>query len=337
MVVTAQISAGLAFVAGLLSFLSPCVLPLIPSYLSFVGGTTLGDLERNRSTRLRVLSRSVFFVLGFSLVFVALGVAFSAVLGGLGRLTRVINLAAGLIVVFLGLNTIFDFWGLLARERRAHVDKRPRSIAGALLVGMAFAAGWAPCVGPILSSILLLAGTQGTIAPAAILLMIYSLGLGLPFLLTGFFFSRARRLLDRLRPRMRAIKTTSGLFLIGIGFLIAFGRMQRFNTFLFGMASRLRGWELARPDLARWLFAGIFAAVAGVTVWLAVRRKGSGRRVNAGPGAPAPLPSAGGTARRVRPVILAFSVVLLGLAALTAAGLLRPTGLLAIWFSYQGI
>ncbi len=337
MAVTAQISAGLAFVAGLLSFLSPCVLPLIPSYLSFVGGTTVGDLERDRGSRLRVLSRTVFFVLGFSLVFVTLGVAFSAVLGGLGRLTRIMNVAAGLIVIFLGVNTIFDFWGLLARERRAHVNKRPTNSAGALLVGMAFAAGWAPCVGPILSSILLLAGTQGAIAPAAVLLTIYSLGLGLPFLLTGVFFSAARRLLDRLKPRMRAIKTASGLFLIGIGFLIAFGRMQRFNTFLFGMASRLRGWEIERPDLARWLFAGIFAAVAGAMGRFAVRGENPGRMANADLGATA-SPSAGGAAvRRVRPVTLALTVAVLGLAVLTAAGLLRPTSLLAFWFSYQGI
>ena len=207
-----QLNVGLAFVAGLLSFLSPCVLPLIPSYLSFVGGTSARQLESEGRARLSALVNTAFFVLGFSIVFVLLGAFFTVAIGALGRLTVVVNIVAGVIVVLLGLNFIFDFWRFLAFERRAHLAEKPTGVLGALLVGMAFGGGWAPCVGPILSSILLLAGTGGGTLQGIGLLFVYSIGLGVPFLVTGLFFSRARTLLDRLKPHLPTIKIASGLF-----------------------------------------------------------------------------------------------------------------------------
>ena len=309
------VSAGLAFAAGVLSFLSPCVLPLIPSYLSFIGGASLGGDEEQRSSRLRAFYQTLAFVLGFSIVFVALGALFSAALGALGRLTRVVNLVSGLIVVLLGANTLFDFFKVLDLERRAHVTRRPAGLAGALLVGMAFGAGWAPCVGPILSSILLLAGSSGEVGRGLVLLVLYSLGLGVPFLLTGLFFSTARRLLQRLKPHLGLIRTVSGIFLILVGLLIAFGRLQRFNILLFSAAGRLLGWEAAHPLLARGLSAAVIALAAALGLWAALRR----------------------SQRGPRPWAIAAALLLAALAAATLAGLVSPITFVASWLSYQGI
>jgi cytochrome c-type biogenesis protein len=317
--VDSGVSAGLAFAAGVLSFLSPCVLPLIPSYLSFIGGASLGAADEVRRSRLAAFYQTLAFVIGFSIVFVALGALFSAALGALGRLSQVVNVAAGVIVVLLGANFIFDFWKVLDLERRVHVTRRPGGLGGALVVGMAFGAGWSPCVGPILSSILLLAGSGGAVARGLGLLLVYSLGLGLPFLLTGLFFSNARRLLARLKPHLPAIRVASGIFLIAVGLLIIFGRLQRFNVALFSLAGRLRAWEAAEPILTRGVTGAVLALAAGCGVWLAVRRGGQQGAV------------------RARPWALVLAALLAGLAALTMTGVVSPSSLLAVWFSYQGI
>ncbi|MCG8477690.1 MAG: cytochrome c biogenesis protein CcdA, partial [Spirochaetales bacterium] len=225
----AQLNIFIAFVAGLLSFLSPCVVPLIPSYLSFVSGASFDELRNASVSRRRILSRTLFFVLGFTIVFVVLGIIFSGPMFLFGGAVRWINFGAGLVVILLGINVMFDLVGVLNVERRFHLSARPADGLGATAVGMAFGAGWSPCIGPILASILFLAGTQGQISRAALLLAVYSLGLGLPFIVTGVAFSRASRLLRRLRPYMGAIKTVSGLFLIAVGVLIMVGRFQQIN------------------------------------------------------------------------------------------------------------
>jgi cytochrome c biogenesis protein CcdA len=194
---TAEINLVLAFVAGLLSFLSPCVLPLIPSYLSFVSGVSFKDLGEAGAVRWMILSRTVFFVAGFTIVFVALGILFSGPALLFSNASRWINFGAGLVVVLLGINIAFDLVGALNVERRFHTTRRPTGYLGAILVGMAFGAGWSPCIGPILASILFLAGTQGEAGRAAILLLVYSLGLGLPFLVTGAAFTRVSAYLQR--------------------------------------------------------------------------------------------------------------------------------------------
>ncbi len=309
------VSLGLAFVAGVLSFLSPCVLPLIPSYLSFIGGASLGLVDESTRSRLGAFYQTLAFVIGFSIVFVALGALFSAALGALGRLTRLVHVVSGLIVVLLGANFLFDFFNVLDLERRAHVSRRPTGLAGALLVGMAFAAGWAPCVGPILSSILLLAGSGGQVGRGLLLLLLYSLGLGLPFLLTGLFFSRARGLLQRLRPHLPLIRTLSGLFLIAVGLLIAFGRLQRFNVALFAAASRLRSWEATRPLLVQGVSAALLGLAAAWGLWIALRR---GRKA-------------------LRPWALAAAALLAAAAAATLVGVVSPSSFVAFWLAYQGL
>jgi cytochrome c-type biogenesis protein len=313
------LNVGIAFAAGVLSFLSPCVLPLIPSYLSFVGGSSLEQLQTSRRSRLIAFYNTLFFVLGFSIVFVVLGAFVTVALGMLGRLTRIVNLVAGGIVIVLGLNFIFDFWKFLNYEKRVQVGSKPAGFLGSLLVGMAFGAGWAPCVGPILSSILLLAGTGEGASQGIILLFVYSLGLGLPFLATGLFFSTAQNALARMRPHLHTIKIASGLFLVGIGLLIMLGMMQQFNVVLFSASAAVERWEEANPILARWVFGVGFMGLAGLAAWAALRGKPQQ------------------DSRRIRPFPLTLTVGLLLLAVLSAAGVINFSSFLSFWFSYQGL
>jgi cytochrome c-type biogenesis protein len=233
-----NLSIFLAFAAGLLSFFSPCVLPLIPSWLCFLGGIgleTAGSAEA-AGDRLRLLGLTAVFILGFGVVFIILSILFSATVFFLGGAGGIINAAAGIIIVILGLNVIFDFLRFLNYEKRLfHIQKIPRRrrLPGAFLTGIAFGAGWTPCVGPILGSILLMAGQQGRIGPAALYLGAYSLGLGMPFLAAALCLDRfLGKLLPKVRSRLPLIRRISGLFLIMIGLLIIFGRFQALNILL---------------------------------------------------------------------------------------------------------
>ncbi len=222
-----------AFVAGLLSFVSPCVLPLIPGYLSYISGVTLDDMQGTGSagaaavaaSRRRVVIASLFFILGFSVVFVSLGAAASAIgqyimAPGTGRL-RVLTKVAGAVVIVFGLHTM----GLLRiewlySEKRVQVEKKPRGVFGAFLVGLAFAFGWTPCIGPILAGILAIAGSQETVGQGIKLLAVYSLGLGVPFLLTALAINHFFAAFARIRRHYHAIEVVSGLLLVAIGVLI---------------------------------------------------------------------------------------------------------------------
>jgi cytochrome c-type biogenesis protein len=223
----------LAFGAGLLSFLSPCVLPLIPSYLAYLGGmgldrtvTPAADAGSVPSpvNRPHLAAATASFILGFSAVFILLSLLFSGTFLLLGGAIRYINLAAGIIVIILGLNVIFDFLKFLNYEKRAHLSSRPKGLPQAFLAGVAFGAGWSPCVGPFLGSILLMAGQTGRTAQAALYLSAYSAGLGLPFLAAGIFFDRFLRGAVKLRPHLHLIKRIGGIFLVGMGVFILLGR-----------------------------------------------------------------------------------------------------------------
>ncbi|MFW5743145.1 MAG: cytochrome c biogenesis protein CcdA [Spirochaetota bacterium] len=252
---------ALSFAAGLLSFLSPCIVPLVPSYLSFVGGVAATEARESTVRRGVVVLRTVLFVLGFSIVFVVLGIAFSGSGALFGNTGTVINVIAGAVVILLGLNIIFDFWKVLNVERRIHFAKRPAGHAGALVIGMAFGAGWTPCIGPILASILLLAGTSGNVTAGALYLIAFSLGLGVPFLLAGIFFGRAAEGLRRIRRYIPAIKVASGVLLVVIGILIAVGRLQQLSARLIAWGAQLSAWDAAHPALSNALFAGGTALV----------------------------------------------------------------------------
>lgn len=220
-----------AFAAGFLSFASPCVLPLIPIYLSFITGESASALKAGNAKRSVLLARSALFVLGFAIVFVILAIAFGGGMSLAGnRASAVVTKVAGVMVILLALNMIFDFVPLLRGEFRADMNRAGgRQLAGdgakdrrktgagplrAVLIGMAFAAGWTPCIGPVLSSILLYAGGSGNAARAAILLALYAAGLGLPFMLAGIFFDRLLPALDFLKRHALAVRIVTAVLLI---------------------------------------------------------------------------------------------------------------------------
>jgi cytochrome c-type biogenesis protein len=250
---TENLSILLAFGAGLLSFLSPCVLPLIPSYLSILGGMSPQDPR----ARPRLIAGTLSFILGFSAIFIVLSMVFSATFSLMGGISRYINTAAGIIVILLGLNTIFDFFSFLNYETRFHAVPRPGKFIGAFFAGMAFGAGWTPCVGPILAGILLMAGQQGKTGIAALYLAAYSAGLGLPFLGAAIFFDRFLAGAARLRARLPLIRRISGILLILIGILILTGRFAALNILILKVQYRFIDWaeDKALPFrlLAQWL------------------------------------------------------------------------------------
>jgi cytochrome c-type biogenesis protein len=222
-----------AFVAGVLSFISPCVLPLIPGYLSFISGATLDEMQGTTgqpaavgvaatpSARRRVVVTSLFFILGFSLVFVALGATASALGQFLMERLRLLGKIAGVVLVVFGLHTMGVLRiGWLYSERRVRVDRKPAGPLGALLVGIAFAFGWTPCIGPILAGILAVAGAQETIGKGVQLLAVYSAGLGIPFLMTALAIDRFFAAFARIRRHYRLIELVSGGLLVAIGVLI---------------------------------------------------------------------------------------------------------------------
>ncbi len=335
-----SLNAGIAFLAGIASFVSPCILPLIPAYLSLMGGTSLQNLKEQRSLRKVAAVNTLLFIAGFTVIFIALGVLFSSTLGLLSGLTTAIDIGAGVIVVFLGLNFIFDFVGFFNFERRFQLRERPSSRIGSLLFGMAFGAGWSPCVGPILGSILLLAGTSGSILKGSALLLIYSLGLGAPFLLTGLFLSQALEQLAKLRRHIGAVKTASGIFLVLIGLLITLGKLKGFNAFAFGLSHSLAVWQKENPLTAQ-LVVGTVFAVAALLIALSYLRRlhhelprvpAGGGRSEAGMGH-SPLADA----TVVRPVRIAFFVLFAAIAALSFAGIVDLPALFSGWLKFQGL
>lgn len=221
------VSWTLAFLAGAVSFLSPCVVPLIPGYLSYVSGVSVDDLHAGGPGLAgRVLNRSFLFVAGFALVFVSLGASASTVGAVLAGYRDIWNRAAGVFIVAMGLSLLGVLRvPALVRERRLPVEASPRGPAGALLLGGAFAFAWVPCIGPILASILLYAGTLGTVSTGALLLLVYALGLGLPFILTGLAFTRAMRAIRWLRRWSRPIEAASGVALTAVGVLLLANKM----------------------------------------------------------------------------------------------------------------
>ena len=225
-----------ALLAGVVSFLSPCVLPLIPGYISFISGVSLQDLQSAEGfgvTVRRAFVSSCWFVLGFSLVFIALGASATA-LGGLllPRLSAFRIIAGGIIILF-GLHLIGIFRiPFLQYEKKLEVRRRPLTAVGALLVGAAFAFGWTPCIGPILAGILALASTQETIGQGMLLLTAYSLGLGLPFLATSLGVQAFFRFFSRFRKHLRAVEVLSGILLLGIGILIVTHRLSILSRYL---------------------------------------------------------------------------------------------------------
>lgn len=238
----------IAFAAGVLSFLSPCVLPLIPGYLSFMTGLSTAELSEGRPSMPSVLRPAFLFVGGFTLIFVALG-ATASVLGQFLREYRsVVEVVAGIAVVGFGvlmLGIIKVPW--LYGEARVDMEKsRAFGQGAAFVMGMAFAAGWTPCVGPILGTILAMAGSSGSVSQGVILLTAYSLGLGVPFLLVAVLFGRVVGLMRWLSRHALVINRVAGVMLIIAGVLIATGRLGVLTSWLVGIVP---SFEIPLPGI----------------------------------------------------------------------------------------
>lgn len=229
----------LALAGGLLSFLSPCVLPVVPPYLAYISGISMSEMTAATASRRRVLVPAAFFVLGLSTIFLILGFAASKM--GIFFLTNQewFNRVAGAIVIVFGLH----FLGLfripfLMREARLDAGDQGGSALGAFVLGLAFAAGWTPCNGPILSGILTLAAREADVTRGLYLMAIYSVGLGLPFLLSALFITRAIGLMKRLRPHMRKIEVAMGLLLVAVGVLLFTSSFSMVSGWMLDMMER---------------------------------------------------------------------------------------------------
>jgi cytochrome c-type biogenesis protein len=234
-----QVTLLAAFVAGFLSFISPCVLPLIPGYVSFVSGMSLEEMRGTgnpaaaAASRRQVLLTSLSFVIGFSLVFIALGASASAIGKFLVDKLPLLGKIAGIVIIVFGLHTMGVFRiAMLETEKRVKTQRKPAGPLGAVLVGIAFAFGWTPCIGPILGGILVVAGSKETVAEGVALLAVYSLGLGIPFMLTSVAINRFFSVTARIRKHYHAIELVSGGLLVAIGVLIFSGQLTVIARYL---------------------------------------------------------------------------------------------------------
>jgi cytochrome c-type biogenesis protein len=231
-----------AFVAGIISFLSPCVLPLVPGYVSLISGTGVDELRGSEQRLMRrVMLNSITFILGFTVVFIALG----AVATSVGQLTRqyysILTRLAGVVIIIFGLHLtgIFKIEALYA-DKRMHEVKGGSTALGAFVVGFAFAFGWTPCIGPILATILAFAASQDSVMRGVMLLAVYSAGLAVPFLLTSLGVDRFLAFYARFRRHLHTVEVVSGVLLILIGALV----LTRHFTVLSGYLTFLNRFAL---------------------------------------------------------------------------------------------
>jgi cytochrome c-type biogenesis protein len=229
------VSMGLAFLAGLVSFLSPCVFPIVPSYVGFVTGLTLDELQEGgrAAARRQAAVHSALFVLGFSLLFVALGASATALGGTLRRSLPLLQQLGGVVIALFGLYLLGVLRiPALMRERRVHLASRPAGWLGSVAAGVAFGAGWTPCVGPVLASVLLYAGFEETMLRGMLLLGAYALGLGIPFFVAAVALNWFLAGASRIRRWIVPLERASGAMLVLVGVLLFTGEFARITAFL---------------------------------------------------------------------------------------------------------
>jgi cytochrome c-type biogenesis protein len=229
------LSIPVALVAGVVSFLSPCVLPLVPGYISMLSGATMEELKAGAEPGLvgRIFRNSLAFVIGFSVVFIALGASATAVGNFLLSQRRIFNLVAGIVIIVFGLHLVgLVKIPLLYREARVETGQARRGLAGSFVLGFAFAFGWTPCIGPILTGILALAATSDTVFQGMFLLAVYSAGLAIPFLLTGLGLTQFMKFYRGFRKHLQVVEVLSGVLLIAIGVLMAFDKFGVLSGYL---------------------------------------------------------------------------------------------------------
>ena len=227
---TAEVTIFAAFFAGIVSFLSPCVLPLVPPYLCFLAGSSLEELTDEAAdavVRRRVFLSAFIFVLGFSTVFVALGASASVIGQMLREHMTLLSQIAGVIVIIMGLHFLGVFkFGFLNKDTRYHHGDRPRGMLGSYGIGLAFALGWTPCIGPVLAVILAFAASEESVTKGAFLLAVYSAGLGVPFMAAAFGINPFMNFMKRFRQHMGKIEKVMGGLLVLTGVMFLTGAMQ---------------------------------------------------------------------------------------------------------------
>jgi len=230
-----DVSVLIAFSAGLLSFASPCVLPLVPSYITYITGVSFQDLtseETRKKLKLATLVHSLLFILGFSTIFILMGASASYLGQLLSRYQYWVVKIGGVLIILLGIHFVLQIFPFLQIEKRIHFEKKSLGYLGSFLVGIVFAAGWTPCIGPILSAILIYASTSQNMTTGIALLAAYSLGLGIPFLVASLAFNLFLSAFQKMQRYMRVIIFVSGFFLIAIGILILTDTFRSIGTYL---------------------------------------------------------------------------------------------------------
>ena len=237
-----NISYIVAFFAGFLTFLSPCLLPLIPSFIAYITGVSFGDLKdagKRSEVRKKTIIHSLLFIFGFSIIFILLGLTATFIGKVLFGYQKVIRIAGGVLIILFGLYLTgvlkLDF---LAKERRLKLQAKGASYIGSFLIGVTFAAAWTPCAGPILGSILVLAGTKASVIEGAKLLTVYSLGIGVPFFLTALAINSFLVYFNRFKKVISAINIIGGVFLIIVGILVVTNYLSIISERLLGAFSR---------------------------------------------------------------------------------------------------
>jgi cytochrome c-type biogenesis protein len=336
------ISVVTALLAGFLSFLSPCVLPLAASYLLFICGSRPGPENdsggeaRFAYSKITVIRLTFSFIVGFSIVFIVMSVMLYGLVLIMGGVNRILNIIAGSVIIVLGANILFNFIPFLRYDDRVgtcetclpdhsilkakktsllHPDRRPRGMLGTFIVGTAFGIGWTPCVGAFLGSILLMASQSGKMLAAVVYLIVYSIGLGIPFIITAVCWDAFISHLAKLRKLLPVLRIISGFFLIGIGVLIAADRFFLFNALVFQAGYFLADWVQTGGLSTRLFPAALLLVIALFPLLIRLLRKQN----------------------IFTPALMVFSGLSLILAILNAAGLINIAGLISRWLVYIGI
>jgi len=232
---TENVSIFVALSAGFISFLTPCILPLIPSYLAFITGISLEELQTEvnlKRIRKKVIGNSLMFILGFSVIFIALGASATFIGTFLSDHIRWFEIVGGAVVIVLGLHFAGVFkLKFLEREKKFHMQKKPLGYLGTALVGMAFGVGWTPCVGPILGAILTMAATTQDITKGIVLLVFYSIGLGIPFLISGIVIHKFFEYFKTIRKHFKIITAVGGVLLVIVGVLLITGYFSSISSY----------------------------------------------------------------------------------------------------------
>lgn len=308
-----SITYPIAFLAGISSFVSPCILPLIPFYLAFMAGdSTMHD------TKTRI-GRCYLFVAGFSLIFILLGASFGLAGSLINSSMELWSKIAGSIIIVLGLTYMGALRiPFLMRERRIHLKPGSKTTLRAFLLGAAFGFGWTPCVGPILASILFLASQTTTLINGMALLAVYSLGLGIPFIVMAYGYEKMSRLTDWLRQHAKTVSLLSGGFLIAIGIFVFFGTLRNFTGWVLSLGLRFSSLPETKKMLIDTLTSSFFVTAGiGTVIYDSIRRHNRGKKI-----------SLGG-------IIFGLILVIVGIAGFS--GIVTPSGFFGIWLSWQGI